>query len=132
VLDAGFDAFVREQWQDIAAGRAPRLDFLIPSRFEYLPFALSGPHEVTWDGKPARRFNLKLAGWYGFFLPGIDLTYDRAGRLMEFDGVGNVRDAAGRNQNVRIVFPAETMRSDVPPSEIARAAAEPLASRCTP
>jgi len=132
VLDAGFDAFVREHWQDLAAGRAPHLDFLIPSRFEYLPFALSGVHDTTLDGKPARRFKMRLAGWYGFALPGIDLTYDRAGRLMEFDGVGNVRDAAGKNQHVRIVFPADAVRNNAPESEIAHAAAEPLASRCEP
>jgi hypothetical protein len=132
VVDAGFDAFVREHWQDLVAGRDPRLDFLIPSRFEYLSFALSALHDTTMDGEPARRFKLRLAGWYGFVLPGIDLTYDRDGRLVEFDGVGNVRDTAGKNQNVRIVFPAEAMRSDVPQSEIARAAAEPLASRCKP
>jgi hypothetical protein len=75
---------------------------------------------------------MRLAGWYGFAVPGIDLTYDRAGRLLEFDGVGTVRDATGKNQNVRIVFPAEAIRSDVPESDIAGAAAEPLASRCEP
>jgi len=132
VLDAGFDAFVREHWQDLAGGRAPHLDFLIPSRFEYLSFALSGVHDTTLDGKPARRFKMRLAGWYGFAVPGIDLIYDRAGRLLEFDGVGNVRDAAGKNQHVRIVFPAAAIRSDVPESDIARAAREPLASRCEP
>jgi hypothetical protein len=130
VLDAGFDAFVREHWQDLAAGRAPHLDFLIPSRFEYLPFALSDAHDTTWRGEPARQFKMRLAGWYGLVFPGIDLTYDHAGRLMEFDGVGNVRDAAGKNQDVRIVFPADAMRSDVPQDEIVRAAAAPLASRC--
>jgi hypothetical protein len=132
VLDAGFDAFVREHWQDLAAGRAPHLDFLIPSRFEYLSFSLSAVHDTTLDGEPAREVKMRLARWYGFAVPSVDLTYDRAGRLMEFDGVGNVRDAAGKAQNVRIVFPAEAMRSDVPQSEVARAAAEPLASRCEP
>jgi hypothetical protein len=133
VLDAGFDAFVREHWQDLAAGRAPHLEFLIPSRFEYLSFALSGVHDTTWDGEPARQFRMRLAAWYGFAVPGIDLTYDRAGaRLIEFDGVGNVRDAAGKNQSVRIVFPAATVRSDVPQSEIVHAAAERLACRCEP
>jgi hypothetical protein len=130
VLDAGFDAFVRAHWRDLAAGRAPHFDFLIPSRFEYLPFALSGVRDVTRDGEPARLLKMRLAGWYGFAVPGIDLLYDRAGRLMEFDGVGNVRDAAGKNQDVRIVFPADAVRSGVPMSEIAHAGAEPLASRC--
>jgi hypothetical protein len=130
VLDAGFDAFVHEHWQDLAAGRAPHVDFLIPSRFEYVPFSFSGAHDTTWEGEPARQFKMRLAAWYGFVLPSIELTYDRAGRLLEFDGIGNVRDTAGKNQNVRIVFPADAMQSDVPQSEIARAAAAPLSSRC--
>ena len=75
---------------------------------------------------------MRLAGWYGFALPGIGLTYDRSGRLMEFDGLGNVRDAAGKNQHVRIVFPAEALQRDVPESDVVRAAAAPLASRCEP
>ncbi len=132
MIDAGFDAFVRAHWQDLAADRAPRLDFLIPSRFAYLSFALSGVHDTTLDGEPARQFRMRLAAWYGFAVSGIDLTYDRNGRLMEFDGVGNVRDAAGKRQNVRIVFPADAMQSGVSPSEISRAAAAPLASRCEP
>jgi hypothetical protein len=132
VLDAGFDAFVREHWQDLAAGRDPHLDFLIPSRFEYLSFSLTGVHDTTFDGEPAREVKMRLARWYGFVLPGVDLTYDRAGRLMEFEGIGNVRDAAGKTQNVRIVFPADAMRGDVQEVEITRAAAEPLASRCEP
>jgi hypothetical protein len=130
VLDAGFDAFVREHLQGLATGRVAHLDFLIPSRFEYLSLALSGAHDTTWGGEPARQFKMRLAGWYGFAVPGIDLTYDRAGRLVEFDGVGNVRDGAGKNQHVRIVFPAEAVQSDAPESEIDRAAVEPLASRC--
>jgi hypothetical protein len=130
VLDAGFDAFVRDHWQELAAGRAARLDFLIPSHFEYLAFALSGVDDLTWQGRPARQFKMRLAGWYGFALPGIDLTYDRAGRLREFDGVSNVRDAAGRNQTVRIVFPAEALAGEVPQSEVDLAAAAVLVSRC--
>lgn len=132
VLDAGFDAFVRRHWKDLDAGRAPRLDFLIPSRFEFLPFALSGVHDTTVDGAPARQFKLRLAAWYGFAAPSIDLTYDRAGRLMEFDGLANVRDGAGKNQDVRIVFPAAQVQSDVSDAEIVRAAAVPLVSRCRP
>jgi hypothetical protein len=132
VLDAGFDAFVRLHWQEPGAGRAPRLEFLIPRRFEYLEFALSGVHDTVVDGAPRRQFKMRLAAWYGVAVPGIDLTYDLARRLVEYDGVGNVRDAAGRNQAVRIVFPADAVRSEVPPEEIDQAAAEPLASQCKP
>jgi hypothetical protein len=132
VLDAGFDAFVRAHWEDFDAGRAPQLDFLIPSRFEFLPFVLFGMRDTTWTGAPARRLTMRLQGWYGFALPGIDLTYDRGGRLEEFDGVGNVRDAAGKHQNVRIVFPAEAVRAEVPESDVAQAGAEPLAAHCEP
>jgi len=132
VLDAGFDAFVRLHWQELGAGRAPRLEFLIPSRFEYLEFTLAGVHDAVVEGAPLRRLKMRLAAWYGVAVPGIDLTYAGDGRLLEFDGVGNVHDAAGKNQDVRIVYPAGMLQSQVSDSEIARAAAEPLVSGCAP
>jgi hypothetical protein len=132
VLDAGFDAFVRRHWRDLAAGRAPHLGFLIPSRFEYLEFALAQVHDAVIDGAPLHRFKMRLAAWYGFAVPAIDLAYDGTGRLVEFAGVGNVRDAAGKNQDVRIVFPSASVQSVVPDAEIEQAAAAPLVSHCAP
>lgn len=130
VLDAGFDAFVRQHFADLDRGRAPRLHFLIPSRFEYLDFALSAARDSVVDGEPARQLRMGLAAWYGFALPAIELTYALKGhRLMEYDGVGTVRDASGHNQNVRIVFPSGTLRI-VPDAEVEQAGAEALVSRC--
>jgi hypothetical protein len=51
---------------------------------------------------------------------------------VEFAGVGNVRDAAGKNQDVRIVFPSASVQSVVPDAEIEQAAAAPLVSHCAP
>lgn len=130
VLDAGFDTFVRTHWADLMAGRSPRIPFLIPSRFAFLNFEISavGGRE---NGRDERRLKMKLASWYGFALPAIELVYDADGRrLQEFYGVGTIRDASGRNQDVRIVFPSSDIHDDIPASAIDHAAAEPLLSRC--
>ncbi|MDE2449850.1 MAG: hypothetical protein KGO22_12815 [Gammaproteobacteria bacterium] len=69
--------------------------------------------------------------WYGLALPSIDLVYDwRDRRLLEYAGIGNIRDGHGRNENVRIEFPDRARSSHVSPDEIRRAAARPLTGRC--
>jgi hypothetical protein len=131
VLDAGFDAYVRAHWRELSAGDALRFPFLIPSHFDYLELKISSSHDAVVDGRPVRQLRMGLAAWYGFAIPSIALTYDRDGhRLQEFQGIGTVRDAAGHNQNVRIVFPDADYHSGVPEDEVDRAAAQPLATEC--
>jgi hypothetical protein len=131
VLDAGFDAYVRQHWQELTTGNVDRIEFLIPSRFEYIGLKLSGSREASYEGAPARQLRMGLSAWYGFAVPAIELTYDPNGRrLEEFEGLGTIRNAAGHNQNVRIEFPAKADLSDVPDAEVDRAAATALVSSC--
>jgi len=133
VLDAGFDAFVRQHWRELSAGESRRIPFLIPSRFEYLDFKISSARDGLVGTQPVRFLRMGLAAWYAFALPAIDLTYDRGGtRLEEFQGVSTIRNAAGHNQDVRIVFPAEDDHPGIAEDEVDRAAAEELTSICSP
>jgi hypothetical protein len=72
-----------------------------------------------------------LAAWYAFALTAIDLTYDPATRqLLEYQGIGVIRDSHGRNQSVRIEFPARARISDAAPDGVRRAAALALSGQC--
>lgn len=130
VIDAGFDAFVRHRWPALSRGDAVKVPFLIPSRGDYLDFKIADARDAVVDGRPVRRLRMKLAAWYGFVAPAIDLAYERDGsRLVEFQGIGTIRDARGRQVDVRIVFPA-AQRSESPPlAEIAQAATRALSTR---
>jgi hypothetical protein len=131
VIDAGFDAFIRAHWHELADGRSRRIPFLIPDRFGYLNFRIEGTSSDIYEGRPARELKMTLAAWYGFALSSIELVYDASGqRLEQYRGIGTVRDAAGRHQDVRIEFPASAHRDAVPEGEIDRAAAESLGNAC--
>jgi hypothetical protein len=132
VIDAGFDAFVREHWDVLSGAGVSPVPFLVPSQLRYLDFSAHLLSDSHADGADIRWFRLSLASWYGFALPHIDVGYDvQTHELREYRGLSNIRDAAGRNLSVRIRFPPSVRRADVTAAEVERAAAMPLTGRCT-
>jgi hypothetical protein len=132
IIDAGFDAFIRAHWEELAAGQATRIPFLVPDRFKFLDFRIAGRADGKLDGHPVRELKMTLGAWYGFALPSIELAYDLTDRrLEEYQGIGIIRDDSGHNQNVRIEFPSGTRHDHVPDDEVDRAAAEPLSASCS-
>lgn len=106
IIDAGFDAFIIENWDSMAVGAKRSVQFLIPSRLGYMPFTISRRPDADVAGVKARRFQLKLGAWYGFALPAIDVAYAIDGkRLLQYQGLGNIRSNKGDNLSVRIEFP---------------------------
>ena len=130
VIDAGFDTYVRANWDALGKSSAT-VPFLVPSRFGFMNVRLSGSVNVTDHGQPIRKLRMQLDTWYGFALPEIDLSYALANhRLWRFEGIGSIRDNQGRNQIVRIEFPADARQGDVHPGEVDAALAAPLVGRC--
>ncbi len=126
VIDAGFDSFVRQQWDALTAARPARLRFLIPSRREAIRFRVAPGS----DSGGTRSFRLSFDAWYGRALPSLEVTYSARGdRLLRFEGIGNIRDSAGQYQPVRIEFPANRRSAANAPAQ-ALAAAAPLVSSC--
>lgn len=126
VIDAGFDAYIRRQWAAIAPPRQQRVSFLVPSRLQVMDFRIGA--SVLGDG--ARSYRLGLDAWYGRALPGIAVTYSAGGaRLLEFEGIGNIRDNAGKYPQVRIEFPLARHRSATV-AERDQAAARSLVTSC--
>ena len=127
VIDAGFDAYVREHFDSLDP--QARLAFVVPSRLGYLGLRLAD----TSSDAHVRHIRLSLDAWYGFAAPSIDLTYDTASRrLMQFKGISNIHDANGSSQVVRIEFPASAERPAPTVQDIQQAAALPLVDRCQP
>ncbi len=107
VADAGFDEFIRKQWQPLLAGQAVPLEFAVPSRLESLGFQVRRLGPQALDGEPAEVFRLRLGGWLGWLAPHIDVAYGRdSRRLLRFEGLSNLREDDGQRQLVaRIDFP---------------------------
>ncbi|KAA2286170.1 hypothetical protein [Arenimonas fontis] len=131
VIDAGFDARVRRQWERLAAGHAQTLSFLVPSRGRYLDFRLAGARELEFEGEPALRLRMSPPILYRPFVPVFELTYGRQHRwLRRFEGLGTIRGDDGRPLPVRIDFPPRSALREVPLSEALAALERPLAMRC--
>jgi hypothetical protein len=130
VIDAGFDVLVRKHWDELLAGESVAAAFLLPSRFDFLGvsirrMAASGSEDATL------RLRMKLDAWYGFVAPHTDLAYRASDRwLLRFEGIGSIRDAAGRNQAVRIEFPPGLHVAGVDRAEVDAALALPLDGQC--
>jgi hypothetical protein len=105
VADSGFDAFVRANWQALAAGKSLSMHFLVPSRLDDMGFRVQRLRSDQVDGIPVEVFRLKLSGFLGWFLPGIDVYYGAADHvLMRYVGLSDLRDAARDNMTVNISF----------------------------
>ena len=114
VADAGFDEFVRLNWQRLMTDKAMQMPFLVPSRLDAYSFQVQHVRSGRFEGVPMEVFRLRLSGFWGWFLPGIDVYYGTDDRtLLYFDGLSNLRNASGDNYLVRITFsPLDRRPSD--------------------
>lgn len=128
VADAGFDEFIRGNWQALVAGQSVPLQFAVPSRLQTLGFRVASQGSVEVDGEPAERFRLRLGGLLGWIAPHIDVAYGRESqRLLRFEGLSNLRSDDGKSQLVaRIEFPAPAVAADE--RQWQALSAEPLAA----
>ena len=108
VADAGFDEFIRRQWQPLLAGETVPLEFAVPSRLDSYGFTVRRRGGGEAAGEQAEIFRLRLGGLFGLLAPHIDVAYGReTRRLLWFQGLSNLRDDDGESQLVaRIEFPA--------------------------
>lgn len=128
VIDAGFDELVRLHWDALQRGDSVRLDFLVPSRGRTYGFSVKRIGARDIEGEAASVFRLGLDGVLGWFAPDIEVAYrDTDRRLMQFEGLTNIRENRDDSFAARIAFP--TARESVPSHEDwQRAANEPLAA----
>jgi hypothetical protein len=106
VIDAGFDEYIRANWEALMAGRTLGLHFLVPSRLGDISFQVLHLRSDTIERSPVEVFRLKLTGFWGWILPGIDVSYSVSERvLLRYDGLSDLRDPSGNNVQAEIIFP---------------------------
>ena len=105
VADAGFDEYVRRNWDAQVAGKTLPIDFAVPASRRTYAFKLRKLSSTTVAGVPAHLFRLKVSGLLGLVAPQIDVAYARESkRLLRFEGVTNLRDVNGDQWTARIAF----------------------------
>jgi hypothetical protein len=108
VADAGFDEFVRSNWQRLIGNDAVPMPFLVPSRLEDYGFQVQHLRSEVLAGVPTEVFRLRPSGIWGWLLRGIDVYYSSGERvLLRYDGLSDLRDAAGDPFSTEIAFPPE-------------------------
>jgi hypothetical protein len=126
VADAGFDEFVRANWQRLVAGDALQMPFLVPSRLEDYRFQVQHLRSQDLGGTPTEVFRLRLSGFWGWFLRGIDVYYSSDARvLVHYDGLSDLRDAGGDPFKAEIDFPGAA-RGPASEQDMQAARAAPL------
>ena len=113
VVDAGFDNFVRLQWQDLAEGEEVKFPFRIVGRDD--PIRMRASKEARCeDGRLC--LQIRLDSWLlGSLVDPIQLEYDAdSQRLLRFEGISNLKSDEGRSQKVEIRYryPEQAARSD--------------------
>lgn len=129
VVDAGFDAAVRQHWTTLLQRNEVTLPFLVPGRQRFYPVKVSWRGASRWRGLAAQSFEVRLDTWYGGVAPRLSLVYAEADRrLLEFRGTSNLRDARGTYPAVVVRFdsPSESQ----PDSQWQQAWARPLVAGC--
>ena len=107
VADAGFDEFIRSNWLPLVHEQPLMLHFLVPSRLKETAFVVRHLRSDSTDGLAAEVFRLQLAGPLSWLLPSIDVFYGASDHLLKrYDGLSDLRDAAGGNIRAQIMFPA--------------------------
>ena len=103
VVDAGFDNFVRLQWQDLAEGEEIRFPFRLVDRED--PIKMRAYREQSCENDKLC-LKIRLDSWLlGNLIDPIQLTYDRdSQRLLRFQGISNLKNDSGRSQTVEIEY----------------------------
>ena len=111
VVDAGFDNYVRERWDELTTGESVRFSFLVAGRDKPLPMRAEETGECA-EGEVC--LEVGLDAWLiGSLVPPIRLTYEReTRRLLRFEGVSNLRDDEGRSRRVDIRYSYAEAPSD--------------------
>lgn len=127
VIDAGFDAYVHRHWAELTANETLRFSFLVPSKSSFYSFKLASVPDASNDRNLTLR--LALGAWWAFVLPHIDVVYERSSRrLLSFEGITNIRDAALKNISAHVVFPLAPVPADT--ETIDAALKVPLSADC--
>jgi hypothetical protein len=105
VVDAGFDAFMRDNFDAVVAGDRVEFDFAVPALRRFFRFELVPQGGVEYRGETAFLVKMRSASaLLRLLVDPIELTYSADGRLLEFRGLANVCDEEGERYEARIVF----------------------------
>lgn len=105
VIDAGFDAFVRENWQSLVAGESKQFQFPFAARESLVELSIASA-SCSYATVTEQCFSLELNNWLlNMVADPIELGYDaKLQRLTRFRGISNISDGQGEALAVDIHY----------------------------
>ena len=96
VIDAGFDAFVRQNWDIMVAGESLTFQFPLSDRGSLIELRIQ-PLSCSYETQTDQCFRLDLANWLlRVLVKPIELGYNAdSRRLTRYRGLSNIGDANG-------------------------------------
>lgn len=105
VVDAGFDNYVRSQWETLDAGEPVKFPFLVPGFEKPLKMRAQRAGNESCIAEELC-LEIVLDSWLlGMLVDPITLSYSRPERrLLRFGGISNIRGVDGESLNVDILY----------------------------
>ena len=112
VIDAGFDPFIRANWDSLVKGEKLEFQFPVADRTDLVQLRLRS-QSCSYDSQNQQCFRLELANWLlRMLVAPVELGYDAEARqLSRYRGLSNIGDENGDGQVVDIRYDYE----QVPP-----------------
>lgn len=106
VIDAGFDEFIRKNWDRLQRNERILIQFAVPSMLRIVEFRVYKVSSRTIKGKPATVFSMDLGNFFlRLFIDPIVVSYDNEEKkLLRYEGVSNILDSRGKNHIAKIIF----------------------------
>lgn len=105
VIDAGFDGFIRDNWNKLVSGEVQEFQFPLASRSRLISLRVKAS-ACSYKTETDQCFNLELSNWFFRMLAApIELGYDPGmSRLTRYRGLSNIEDERGNGQVVDIRY----------------------------
>ena len=105
VIDAGFDNFIRDNWQVLTSGKRVDFYFPAPTRLSLVRLMVK-KSPCSYSTADDVCFRVNSSNWFiRLLLDSIELGYNASDqRLSRFRGLGNISDASGNSLRVDIRY----------------------------
>jgi hypothetical protein len=101
IVDAGFDAYIRENWESFSKQPRQSVTFAIAGQSRLLAMNIERKG-ISIDGAS---FEVRPANWLApVLLPEIQLNYDNDRQLVRYEGFTNLKAESGQSRAVVIEF----------------------------
>lgn len=106
VVDAGFDYFIRENWEMLSGGFELKTNFAVPEHLDFYRFIIQKTGSIRKDGGEHLFFRIVPENRIlRFITTGILVEYSAGNqRLISYEGITNVSDDSGKKYRARILF----------------------------